>query len=142
MKTLPYLIFFSLTTGLLAQSRYDFDLVPYTYTDELDAEKTGTLIKYKNESGDFTGEEEEYYGMSAEDWLAHKGYSCLRLLSLLDMEGKLEAMGKTSAKMQAVRGWINTLLTEYITNPQVKLTWPEPPYSYNETMQEALQSLN
>ena len=142
MKTLPYLIFFSLTTGLLAQSRYDFDLVPYTYTDELDAEKTGTLIKYKNESGDFTGEEEEYYGMSAEAWISYKGYTSIRLLTLFDIERKLEAAGKTAPKLTSVRRWIDAILMQFALNPAPKLEWDECPYTFEETLQEAISILN
>jgi hypothetical protein len=142
MKILTYLTFVFFTTSLLAQSQTDFDIVTYTYTDASGAEKTGTLKKYKKADGTFTGEEEEYYGMTAEEWLTYKGYTSLRLLSLLDMEAKLEATNKTSAKMQSTRGWINTLLAEYIASPQAKLSWPEPVYSYNETMQEALQALS
>ena len=142
MKTLLYLIFFSLTTGLLAQSRYDFDLVTYTYTDELDAEKTGMLIKYKNESGDFTGEEEEYYGMSAEAWISYKGYTSIRLLTLFDIERKLEAAGKTAPKLTSVRRWIDAVLMQFALNPAPKLEWDECPYTFEETLQEAISILN
>ena len=142
MKTLLYLIFFSLTTGLLAQSRYDFDLVTYTYTDELDVEKTGMLIKYKNESGDFTGEEEEYYGMSAEAWISYKGYTSIRLLTLFDIERKLEAAGKTAPKLTSVRRWIDAILMQFALNPAPKLEWDECPYTFEETLQEAISILN
>ena len=142
MKTLLYLIFFSLTTGLLAQSRYDFDLVTYTYTDELDVEKTGMLIKYKNESGDFTGEEEEYYGMSAEAWISYKGYTSIRLLTLFDIERKLEAAGKTAPKLTSVRRWIDAVLMQFALNPAPKLEWDECPYTFEETLQEAISILN
>lgn len=142
MKTLAYLIFICFASSAYAQSQNDFDIVSYTYEDANGNERTGLLKKYKKADGTYTGEEGEYYGMSAEEWLSYKGYTSLRLLSLLDTEGKLEATNKTSVKMQATRGWINALLAEYVTSPQIKLTWPEPPYSYNETMQEALTTLS
>lgn len=142
MKTLIYLASLFLVANLWGQSLKGFDIVSYTYTDASGEEKTGLLKKYKNAAGNFTGEEEEYYGMSAEEWLTYQGYTSLRLLSLLDTESKLEASNKTSVKMQATRGWINALLAEYVASPQNKLYWEEPPFSYNETMQEALQILS
>lgn len=105
-------------------------------------QQEGHTKVYLDDAGNPTGEEEEYYGMSAEAWLAFKGYSSIRLLTLLDIERKLESAGKTSPKVTSVRGWIDSVLMQFALNPQPQIAWPDPAYTFEETLQEALSILN
>lgn len=79
---------------------------------------------------------------TAEQWLSHVGYSPLRLLTCLDLEGKLLALNLSSAKLQAVRQWIDGITLMAAPNPDALLNnWPSPPYSFAESTGEALQVL-
>jgi hypothetical protein len=120
-----------------------YEIQSYTYTDPADQQqKTGYLKVYFNERGEPTGEEQGYTGMGAEEWLVYNGFTSLRLLTLLDLEGKLAAAGKTSPKVNSIRAWINAILMEYAVDQADKLTWDAPDYTFQETVQEALSILN
>jgi hypothetical protein len=105
-------------------------------------QQDGHTKVYLDASGNPTGEEEEYYGMSAEAWLSYKGYTSIRLLTLLDIERKLQNAGKTSPKLNSVRSWIDAILMEFAMDPSPKIAWDESPYTFEETLQEALSILN
>jgi hypothetical protein len=120
-----------------------YEIQSYTYTDPADQQqKTGYLKVYFNERGEPTGEEQGYTGMGAEQWLVYNGFTSLRLLTLFDLESKLTAAGKSSPKVTAVRAWINGILSEYAMDQSDKLFWGDPPYTFEETVQEALSILN
>lgn len=120
-----------------------YEIQSYTYTDPVSGDqKTGYLKVYFNERGEPTGEEQAYYGMGAEEWLVYNGFTSLRLLTLLDLEGKLIAAGKTSLKVNSIRAWINAILMEYAVDQTDRLTWDAPDYTFQETVQEALTILN
>jgi len=78
---------------------------------------------------------------TAEQWIDNQGFSSLRLITLLDLEGKLTAANKTAVKLQSVRGWMDSLLSAYVQNPLPKLTWNPAPFTFEETVQEAFQVL-
>ena len=79
---------------------------------------------------------------TAEEWISKSGYTATRLISLLDLELKLIQNNKTSNMMIAVRTWLNGLLQTFAVNTEPQISWPEAPYSYEETVQEALQALS
>jgi hypothetical protein len=79
---------------------------------------------------------------TAEQFLNQSGFSSIRLLTLLDIEGKLKSAGKSSPKMDAVRTWIDSILMQFAMNPEPKSDWPTRPYLFEETVQEALSILN
>lgn len=79
---------------------------------------------------------------TAEQWITKTGYTPTRLIALLDLEMKLMQSGKTSNKLTAVRQWLNLLLQEYTTSPDPQSSWPEAPYLFEETTQEAFTVLN
>jgi hypothetical protein len=79
---------------------------------------------------------------TAEQWITKSGYTATRLISLLDLEMKLLQSNKTSDKMIAVRQWLNSLLQAFATDPTSHVSWAEPPYSFEETVQEALTVLS
>ena len=76
--------------------------------------------------------------VSAEDWITSQGYTATRLVSLLDVEAKLNAAAKVSPKASAVRGWLDTVLGTFAADPAPKNTWPAAPHGYEETIQEAV----
>lgn len=120
-----------------------YQIQPYTYIDPLSQqEKTRYMKITLNAQGELTGEEQDYTGMSAEEWLNYKDYTSLRLLTLLDLETKLNQAGKSSPKVTATRNWINSIVMEYALNPENKLFWANPQYTFEETLQEALSILN
>ena len=75
---------------------------------------------------------------TAEEWITSQGYSATRLVSLLDVEAKLNAAAKVSPKASAVRGWLDTVLGTFAADPAPKNTWPAAPHGYEETIQEAV----
>ena len=75
---------------------------------------------------------------TAEDWITGQGYTATRLVSLLDVEAKLNAAAKVSVKASAVRGWLDTVLGTFAADPAPKNTWPAAPHGYEETIQEAV----
>jgi hypothetical protein len=120
-----------------------FTIRNYTFFNPVtQQDQDGHIKVYLDASGNPTGEEEEYYGMSAEAWLSYKGYTSIRLLTLLDIERKLEVAGKTAPKLTAVRGWIDSILMQFAIHPEPKISWDEPPYEFEPTLQEALTILN
>jgi hypothetical protein len=78
---------------------------------------------------------------TAEQWIDGQGYTAIRLISLLDAEVKLNAANKTSPKMSAVRAWLDSMLGSYALDQTPKTNWPNAPYSYEETIQEAITTL-
>jgi len=78
---------------------------------------------------------------TAEEWLGEQGYRSIRLITLLDLEGKLAAAGKTSAKLTAVRAWIDGVLAAFVSNPAPKNDWTPAPFGFEETTAEAFAVL-
>ena len=78
---------------------------------------------------------------TAEQWLAKEGYGPTQLVTLLDLYAALSAAGKTSAKLNAVKAWTNSVLGEYVQNSQPKEDWGAAPFSFNEPVIEAYQEL-
>jgi hypothetical protein len=120
-----------------------FIITDYTFFNPVtQQDQQGHTKVYLDETGNPTGEEEEYTGMSAEEWLSYKGYTSIRLLTLLDIERKLESAGKTAPKLVAVRAWIDSVLMQFAMTPQPQISWDDSPYTFEETLQEALGILN
>lgn len=79
---------------------------------------------------------------TAEEWLALQGYSSIQLVALMDTENKLHGAEKTSAKLTAVRAWIDGILASFIQNPTSQSGWPSAPFTFEEAVQEAFSLLN
>lgn len=79
--------------------------------------------------------------VTAEKHIESEGYPAIRLVTLMDLEGKLAAAGKTSAKLTAVRGWLDTILGAFAANPEPRNDWPKAPFGFEETVQEAASKL-
>ena len=78
---------------------------------------------------------------TAEEWITEQGYTATRLVSLLDVEAKLNAADKVSPKASAVRGWLDTVLATYAQDPSPRNDWPACPHTYEATIQEAVYIL-
>jgi hypothetical protein len=79
--------------------------------------------------------------LTAEEWLSSQGFSSIRLITLLDLENKLTAANKSSAKLAIVRGWINGILAAFVQDPTPKSDWTAAPHTFEETTQEAFAAL-
>jgi len=79
----------------------------------------------------------------AEEHRAAEGYTPLRLLTCLDLEGKLRATGKSSPKLAAVRVWLDTLTLAAASAPDEALPdWPAAPFAFDGVLAETLAALN
>jgi hypothetical protein len=79
---------------------------------------------------------------TAEEHLAAEGYSPLRLLTCLDLEGKLRATGKSSPKLAAVRVWLDTLTLAAAANPDdARPDWPAAAHPFDQVLAESLAAL-
>lgn len=75
--------------------------------------------------------------MVAEQWIEKQGYTALKVIALMDAENKLAAAGKTSSKLSAVRSWLDSVTSAHVMNPEPKTDWPDAPFTFEQTMQEA-----
>ena len=80
---------------------------------------------------------------TAEQWLVKEGVGSDRQPTLLYLKLQLDAAGKVSAKLNATQNFLNLILTEYAQNPSAqKSDWTLAPFTFEETIQEALTILN
>jgi hypothetical protein len=79
---------------------------------------------------------------TANAWLEKEGYGPTQLVTLLDLAAQLQAAGKVSEKLNAVKGWTNTILAEYVQSAEPKEDWGTAPFSFNDTVIDAFQQLN
>ena len=56
--------------------------------------------------------------ISAERHIEREGFPAIRLVTLMDLEGKMVAAGEISAKLVAVRAWLDSILGTFASNPQ------------------------
>jgi hypothetical protein len=81
--------------------------------------------------------------LTAEEHLASEGYSPLRLLTCLDLEGKLRSTGKSSPKLAAVRVWLDSLTLAAAANPdEARPDWPSAPFPFEQVLSDALTIIN
>jgi hypothetical protein len=73
---------------------------------------------------------------TAEEWITNCGFSSLQIIALLDFENKLNKLEIFSEKLTAVRMWLDSILLTYTLDPTPKNNWPQPPYSFDETVKE------
>jgi hypothetical protein len=78
---------------------------------------------------------------TAEEWLNKEGYNSTALVTLLDLNGKLVAAGKTSVKFNAVKNWTDGMIASYAADPSPKSDWINAPYGFTETTKEVVQIL-
>jgi hypothetical protein len=79
---------------------------------------------------------------TAEAHLTASGYTPLRLLTCLDLEGKLRATGTTSPKLASVRQWLDNLTLAAAANPdEARPDWPAAPFAFDAVLAESLAAL-
>ena len=78
---------------------------------------------------------------TADQWLSKEGYGPTQLVTLLDLAAQLQAAGKVSEKLNAVKAWTNTILAEYVQSPEPKENWGAAPFLFNDTVAEAFSVL-
>jgi hypothetical protein len=79
--------------------------------------------------------------ITAEKHIEREGFPAIRLVTLMDLEGKLVEAGKTSAKLMAVRSWLDAVLGAFAANPEPSNEWPKAPFGFEETVQDAASKL-
>jgi hypothetical protein len=79
--------------------------------------------------------------ITAEKHIEREGFPAIRLVTLMDLEGKLAEAGKTSAKLVAVRSWLDAVLGAFAADPEPSNQWPEAPFGFEETVQDAASKL-
>ena len=79
---------------------------------------------------------------TANAWLEKEGYGPTQLVTLLDLTAQLQAAGKSSEKLNAVKMWTNMILSEYVQSDTPKEDWGISPFSFSETVTEAFNILN
>ncbi len=79
--------------------------------------------------------------VTAEKHIEREGYPAIRLVTLMDLEGKLVKTKKKSAKLTAVRSWLDMILGAFAANPEPRNDWPKAPFGFEETVQEAASKL-
>lgn len=80
---------------------------------------------------------------TADAWLTKEGVGSDRQPTLLYLKLQLDAAGKVSAKLNATQNFLNQILSEYAQNPSAqKSDWSSAPFTFEETIQEALTKLN
>jgi len=79
---------------------------------------------------------------TAEAHLTAQGYSPLRLLTCLDLEGKLWKANATSPKLASVREWLDNLTLAAASAPdEARPDWPPAPHPFEQVLAESLAAL-
>lgn len=77
----------------------------------------------------------------AEEWLEKEGYGSTELVTLLELNGKLIAAGKSSTKLNAVKNWTDGMIAAYAADQSPKSDWSNAPHSFNDTIVDVVQTL-
>ncbi len=113
-------------------------LKPYNFTHPVTGEViSGSTIQTFDSDGVLINEE-EYYGLTAEEFLESVGFGGSRQPTLL----YLRQSGAESAKLDAVESYLFNILADFASDSSAKLSWPDPPFSFTEVVGEAVASLS
>jgi len=117
------------------------------YSDQTRTENDRTVIETLARKGWEVYEPEPVVEVpptfTAEQHLAEQGYTPLRLLTCLDLEGKLRATGSASEKLASVRTWLDNLTLAAAANPdESRPDWPAAPFAFDAVLAESLAALN
>jgi hypothetical protein len=79
---------------------------------------------------------------TATEWVDAQQFSGNRTTTMLYLKLRLDAAGKTSAKLAAVQGWLDGMIVAGVTQPDLKRgDWDASPYAFEEASAEALAAL-
>jgi hypothetical protein len=80
--------------------------------------------------------------VSAAEWVDAQQFSGNRTTTMLYLKLKLDAAGKTSAKLASVQQWLDALIVAGVTAPEERRSdYPAAPYTFEEASGEALTLL-
>lgn len=77
---------------------------------------------------------------TAEEWTDSQGYGGNRSTTLLYQKLRLDASSKSSPKLAAVQGWLDSLIASGLS--PAASNWPAAPHSFEDTLTETLAILN
>lgn len=77
---------------------------------------------------------------TAEEWTDSQGYGGNRSTTLLYQKLRLDAAAKSSPKLNAVQGWLDSMIASGLA--PASSNWPSAPHSFEETLTETLTILN
>jgi hypothetical protein len=89
---------------------------------------------------DISGYQKEY--VTAEEWITSQGYTPIRIVTLMDLENKLNLANKTSQKVLEVRQWLDTILAVYVINSSANNSWPAAPHTFEQTVLDGYTTLS
>jgi hypothetical protein len=79
---------------------------------------------------------------TATEWVDAQGFSGNRTTTMLYLKLRLDAAGKTSAKLASVQGWLDQLIVAGVTQPEERRSdWPASPWSFEQASGEAVAVL-
>jgi hypothetical protein len=79
---------------------------------------------------------------TAAEWVDQQGYAGNRSTTMLYLKLKLDAAGKTSAKLAAVQAWLDGMIVAGVTQPEERRSdWAASPWAFEEASGEALAIL-
>ena len=78
---------------------------------------------------------------TAGEWLELVGFGSSQQPTLIYLKLQLQAAGKTSAKLTATERYLNGVLALFATDPTPRCDWEQPPYPFQEVVEEALTTL-
>lgn len=77
---------------------------------------------------------------TAEEWTTEQGYGGNRSTTLLYQKLRLDAVAKSSPKLNAVQGWLDGMIALGLA--PASSNWPDAPHSFEATLTETLTILN
>jgi hypothetical protein len=78
---------------------------------------------------------------SAGEWLDMVGIGSSQQPTLIYLKMKLQAAGKTSAKINALETYLQQVLGEYAADNSPRCDWGQPPVTYYDAVKEAMEVL-
>jgi hypothetical protein len=79
---------------------------------------------------------------TATEWVDAQQFSGNRTTTMLYLKLRLDAAGKTSAKLASVQAWLDGMIVAGVTQPEEQRSdWPASPWSFEEASGEALAAL-
>jgi hypothetical protein len=78
---------------------------------------------------------------TAGEWLDMVGVGSSQQPTLIYLKMKLQAAGKTSAKINALETYLQQVLGAYAADNSPRCDWGQPPVSYYDAVKEAMEVL-
>lgn len=79
---------------------------------------------------------------NAGEWLEMVGLGAGQQPTLIYLKLSLQMANKTSDKLNVLEQYLQNILAQYAMDPTPKADWPQPPISYHEAVQDAVNQLS